>query len=565
MLPLAPAQGQVLGCHYCFVTPATKVCSACKLVRYCSQDCQRSAWKSHKVACGKLNAQDVFRSPHPLHQLPLALCFAAHDKWNNIPHAIGRILFDEKMATKKGLRSPKEVVALANVPENGPTVLFEEEDGKQRLLSQEEYLQKFGTRFVKGVHVFGQEAIEFLSGSYDNGMINLNATNPIEFCVIQELRTNPPKLKVCMESPLEHPEIGYGLCTETLIKKGTLICTVEGHLTAKIANTRKSNLDSFLCTVNSEDWRLDQGRYTGYARFINDGPPNCAPIRLLDTPQRAEELFAFIATRDIEIGEFIHIYYSDKHPLRRHSEFSLPTSYMKELILFCKEHLGDARGLKKTIEAFEINSLANIYIIGMLQFIFFTPKVLVNLLLTGALDGKIALKLLSTPKTMDIYINGSETSQEELQRVIENTMSLIPDQELIERFLKEAEQLCHGAFLSLIKEIDPKRFPLTVETLPLFLAKGRIFDEVSKYLNAKFMFREPEEEGKEEPLDIKRLLEQYGALPSQLHNDSIPNYIKGISENAQRHKYAAIAEFIGGCLWINSQQGNPEDVIRYLI
>ena len=34
-----------------------QLCSACKMVRYCSQTCQRAAWKKHKLVCKKGTTQ----------------------------------------------------------------------------------------------------------------------------------------------------------------------------------------------------------------------------------------------------------------------------------------------------------------------------------------------------------------------------------------------------------------------------------------------------------------------------------------------------------------------------
>ncbi|KAI0315470.1 hypothetical protein OF83DRAFT_352828 [Amylostereum chailletii] len=44
-------------CNYCSKAAgkaSLRKCSACKMVRYCSQECQRAAWKNHKASC-KLN------------------------------------------------------------------------------------------------------------------------------------------------------------------------------------------------------------------------------------------------------------------------------------------------------------------------------------------------------------------------------------------------------------------------------------------------------------------------------------------------------------------------------
>lgn len=40
-------------CEYCKMIQNTFSCSACKAVKYCSKECQKAAWKSHKADCKK--------------------------------------------------------------------------------------------------------------------------------------------------------------------------------------------------------------------------------------------------------------------------------------------------------------------------------------------------------------------------------------------------------------------------------------------------------------------------------------------------------------------------------
>ena len=41
-------------CHRCGVIGSFPACGNCKLVAYCSKECQRSDWKSHKLQCQKI-------------------------------------------------------------------------------------------------------------------------------------------------------------------------------------------------------------------------------------------------------------------------------------------------------------------------------------------------------------------------------------------------------------------------------------------------------------------------------------------------------------------------------
>ena len=51
---------QLLGqCDHCAVYPrqqgTLKICSRCRVAKYCSQECQRAAWKQHKKLCHPCN------------------------------------------------------------------------------------------------------------------------------------------------------------------------------------------------------------------------------------------------------------------------------------------------------------------------------------------------------------------------------------------------------------------------------------------------------------------------------------------------------------------------------
>lgn len=534
-----PVQGPALGCHYCFKDPALKICGSCKISRYCSGDCQKLSWTTHKVWCQSKNALDIYRAEHPVKKLPLVLCFAAYDKLDRIPPAINETLYNEKIATLQGGRSSEEVETLAHVPTSGPTIMFEDLDGSRRILTQEEYFQKFGTYFVKGVHVFGEEAITFLTQNHrqPNGF-TLDASDPNEFPPIERFRSSPPPLVVRMESPEECPQMGLGLFATTFLPKGTIVCSFGGHLTAEKRHSRKSYLDSISCEVGPKIWQLDQAYTSGTGRFMNDGPANLAPVRLCDSPQRAEELLVYITLRDVNEGEALHTYYGPTHPIRQ-QEYAIPAPYEKELALFCREHLSSARLLKNMFDSFAEMSLATLHKIGMIKYIFSNTKVLTNLILKQALNGDLAQIVMSQPLIVD-ELQTCNLSHPNRQKIIKNMMTLVPNRELIALFLKETEVLCQAALSSLILEIDPINFPLTAHSLPLFIAKARLFQEVVHYMNAKLMFREPEEEGKEEPLDFNSFSQRYAALPSALRNETIPEYIGSYLPYAEPHKHACL-------------------------
>lgn len=56
--PLSQEEKKELKCGKCFKQAQDgeklHLCSACKTIRYCSPECQKSAWKIHKIECKKL-------------------------------------------------------------------------------------------------------------------------------------------------------------------------------------------------------------------------------------------------------------------------------------------------------------------------------------------------------------------------------------------------------------------------------------------------------------------------------------------------------------------------------
>lgn len=41
------------GCYVCGKLQQVKTCGGCRKVQYCSYECQRAAWGSHKEVCNK--------------------------------------------------------------------------------------------------------------------------------------------------------------------------------------------------------------------------------------------------------------------------------------------------------------------------------------------------------------------------------------------------------------------------------------------------------------------------------------------------------------------------------
>ena len=63
-MPTTAGSATEVACASCGAMPATKICSLCKLVYYCSKECQVAHWKTggHKAECKKATASASFPS-----------------------------------------------------------------------------------------------------------------------------------------------------------------------------------------------------------------------------------------------------------------------------------------------------------------------------------------------------------------------------------------------------------------------------------------------------------------------------------------------------------------------
>ena len=70
---------------HCFVCtkPAEKKCTQCKVLAYCSRDCQRMHWRTHKHSCTE-NGLDIlshlFTSYESFAEIPLGCCLDCYDQ-----------------------------------------------------------------------------------------------------------------------------------------------------------------------------------------------------------------------------------------------------------------------------------------------------------------------------------------------------------------------------------------------------------------------------------------------------------------------------------------------------
>jgi len=97
--------------------PGTKVCSRCGKEAYCSADCQRKAWKAHKLVCKKVETpENVFTK-----LLRKGHLYAAKEQLKNWPKENARLSADFQEKVKVGIYSEivDDSIRLADVPDFG--------------------------------------------------------------------------------------------------------------------------------------------------------------------------------------------------------------------------------------------------------------------------------------------------------------------------------------------------------------------------------------------------------------------------------------------------------------
>lgn len=63
---------KLLGCMICRAQENLKKCSGCKVIYYCSRECQKKDWSSHKIICGPELKNKHFVIVDPQNQGPVS-------------------------------------------------------------------------------------------------------------------------------------------------------------------------------------------------------------------------------------------------------------------------------------------------------------------------------------------------------------------------------------------------------------------------------------------------------------------------------------------------------------
>eukprot|EP01084_Bolivina_argentea_P124120 219949_1 len=86
-------------CFYCTADNATKLCSACQILYYCSRNCQTKHWKSHKKRCKKLKESKI------INKFKLPVKYVSNLVQINDHEFIttSQIIFDKSLSNKDGI------------------------------------------------------------------------------------------------------------------------------------------------------------------------------------------------------------------------------------------------------------------------------------------------------------------------------------------------------------------------------------------------------------------------------------------------------------------------------
>lgn len=299
------------------------LCGKCKSVWYCNQDCQRPAWKTHKMICQSPKEKDR----------GLTL-----DQWKMLC-GISR----ETYPSNQSLIPDEEEIVCK----------FHNEKGNLQDLTQKEFREITGMTFTKGP-LFSQKTLIKLYGK-------------------EEIKPSRQLERFESIALAKSENLGCELIATKPISKGDVFARYDGQ----IIETEEMN--SLKRPMKARAYALNQGNsfyccdpsiYTGLGAFANDGPPNCTftlsskdPSSSLTTPQE----LVLTATRNIKRGERIYVDYGKLHDIK-----SAPYILSEEALKSLEEICSKCRFKEQ-----------DDHIISILKYILHTPYVVAVLFLNG--------------------------------------------------------------------------------------------------------------------------------------------------------------------------------------
>lgn len=483
-------------CDNCLKTPTQAKCGRCQLISYCSKECQTTAWKAHhRLICAPQgSASQVYTNPDSqgFSKVDYAALFQR-------PHSIPQKLHElfEKVLSKHGC-TPNQFAALTAQPAQMTTAYLE---GQPTPLTQDQYRGLTGHSFHPNVFMLPQEVIEFYQSPFKmcGSAIGLTSTKIVDKVVIDLHRTQPPQLKIAPEPPMQK-----GLKTSTDIKEGNIICRYEGQLTKHPINNHLGVLDNL--KVPGTSYHLDQTRFSGVARFANEGTPNAILVEILE--ENLPPSFGLRAIRDIKAGEFIYWDYGSTHH-QKHKKYHLSASNETILDQFCRTHLQTGQ------DYFKIERELSTREFYLLNYLISTPNVFFALHLNGALNPNTSLEYFSHPlvnqrlESMEscIYPIGRITALKNLAKIQDNQ----PLSQAVYA-MRSTNALAFNIFCIMI--LDNETSP---HDIPHYHAIADMFDNFYNYVNLDLQDRDEEVKGEQiEQYDYFPIIQQYAQIPASI-------------------------------------------------
>lgn len=486
-------------CDYCFQPGARAQCGRCKLISYCSKECQSLAWKTHhKLICAPKGSPEAIYINEDNRGFSKVHYAALFHRNQSLPEPLYRHFATAQC--KHGC-TPDELAALTAKPPQETTVFLE---GRVQPLSQDEYRALTGNWFHPNVYMCPEEVVEIfqkplkLSSDY-----NLSIQNESDAEVIARHKANPPDLVIAPE-----PLMGNGLKTLTEIDSGEVICRFGGELTSRKTRSHLANLDN----VNLEDtpFTFDQTRYSGVGRFANEGPPNAVFIPIYEN--NLPPSFCLRAIRTINVGEFIYWDYGPSHPLKQKKYYLTPVSENK-LDLFCRTRIQATHDYFDILNKGKTSAGKGDYF--LMQYLIATPRVFFALHLNGALNAEHSLEFFKHPVVnkrieqvqITVTTSGRIAALENLARM-QNNQSLC-------KALHSIQTVNAFAFNFFCILLDNTTSP---DDIPHYYTIANIFDKLYQYANLDLHDRDDEEK---EAYDFFPLLQEYVQIPVAIRKENI--------------------------------------------
>jgi hypothetical protein len=514
---LSTYQGAILGakslmneCYICDAPKPTLFCDRCHYFLTCSEACKEQGEAVHQLWCVNVESgRKAYFKPDPEYGLPPVLHAAVFNALHTMaPRA--QKLHATRFNIRIGAVSADDIAKIRTLPDSiDPPLLYEDEDGSQEAFTQELCREKFQMAFKWKPFLRTDALLNHLKTKpqYQNNKYGqLSGKKDTDHELLRAFQNAPPSLVIFKKMN------GYGVRTTTAISKGQVICPLGSDALSRSA---ASNL-----------------RSPGIEGFLTDGPPNCMPVKVCHDPLQVEAPVVLRALCDLAPGDELFILLALQHMFRKMSYPSLSAPMLNALNLYASNKKRKTSQINDTLDFLERGSKRNFNSIDffrhsqMLAYILATNKVFFTLHLNRTLQVENTLKLLQHTYICNFFKNlKTITPLRHLINSLESMRHFSNDHALFDSILNLSDTLFEPGFIFLFTTLR-QDYPLSCKSLPHYLKRTYITQHLMTTFLTGIFQNDSDDFDDDTMKEIGSLLATYKALPKELKDDTIPNFIE---------------------------------------